>query len=176
MASFFRKSLGIRHLSCGSCNGCEHEMSALNNAYYDITRDGWDIVASPRHADVITVTGPMTETMRNASRDTIEATSRPCVVLGIGDCAAGKGPWAGASSAGGGAAIELFGGIVVRGCPPTPEDIRAGLKAAASLLSRRKDSGAAGPRHPVEIQDEHSTAILWEEPSPDGASDEASSS
>ena len=59
----YRNSIGIRHLVCGSCNGCEHEMNALNTVFYDITQDGWDLVASPRHADVVTVTGPMTEAM-----------------------------------------------------------------------------------------------------------------
>ena len=92
-----RRSLGIRHLSCGSCNGCEHEVNALGNAYYDITQEGWDIVASPRHADVVTVTGPVTETMRDAARSTLEATPRPYIVVAVGDCALGKGPWAGAA-------------------------------------------------------------------------------
>jgi Ni,Fe-hydrogenase III small subunit len=130
----FKKSLGIRHLVCGSCNGCEHEMSALNSAFYDITRDGWDIVASPRHADVITVTGPMTEAMREPSRETLDAVPRPSIVLAVGDCAAGDGPWAGAPSAGEGAGIELGATIFVPGCPPTPEAIRAGLAVAARRL------------------------------------------
>ncbi|MGB8264867.1 MAG: hypothetical protein WCE44_00915, partial [Candidatus Velthaea sp.] len=60
MSKRFAHSLGIRHLVCGSCNGCEHEMNALSGPAYDITQDGWDVVASPRHADVVTVTGPMT--------------------------------------------------------------------------------------------------------------------
>ncbi len=131
----FDKSLGIRHLVCGSCNGCEHEMNALNNAYYDITREGWDIVASPRHADVITVTGPMTEAMREPSHETVEAVPRPRVVLAIGDCAAGEGVWAGAPSAGEGAGIELGAAIFVPGCPPTPDAIRAGLAEAAKRLA-----------------------------------------
>src|SRR5579875_3736244 len=80
--STYRHSLGIRHLVCGSCNGCEHEMNALNNAYYDITREGWDIVASPRHADVVTVTGPMTEAMRVAALATLQAVPQPVWVHG----------------------------------------------------------------------------------------------
>jgi Ni,Fe-hydrogenase III small subunit len=126
-----RHSLGIRHLSCGSCNGCEHEVNALSNAYYDITREGWDIVASPRHADVVTVTGPMTETMRDAARSTLEATPRPYVVVAIGDCALGKGPWAGAAEAGKGAVAELGATVRVSGCPPAPGAIRAALAEAA---------------------------------------------
>jgi Ni,Fe-hydrogenase III small subunit len=131
----FRRSLGIRHLVCGSCNGCEHEMSALNTTFYDITSDGWDIVASPRHADAITVTGPMTAAMREAARATVEAVPQPRVVIAIGDCAAGEGPWAGAPAAGAGAGVELEAAVTVRGCPPSPEAIRAGLREAAALLS-----------------------------------------
>jgi Ni,Fe-hydrogenase III small subunit len=111
-------------------------MNALNNAFYDITRDGWDVVASPRHADVITVTGPMTQAMRSPSRETLDAVPRPSIVLAIGDCAAGEGPWAGAPSAGQGAGVELGATIYVRGCPPTPDAIRIGLATAANELSR----------------------------------------
>ncbi len=93
--SAFKRSLGIRHLVCGSCNGCEHEMNALTNPFYDITKDGWDVVASPRHADVISVTGPMTDAMREAAQRTLEAAPEPFLVLAVGDCATGDGPWAG---------------------------------------------------------------------------------
>jgi Ni,Fe-hydrogenase III small subunit len=133
----FAKSLGIRHLVCGSCNGCEHEMNALAGTDYDLTRNGWEIVASPRHADVVTVTGPMTEAMRDAARSTLAAVPKPSIVVAIGDCAAGEGPWAGALSAGVGAGIELEAAVFVRGCPPSPDAITAGLRRAAELL----DSG-----------------------------------
>jgi Ni,Fe-hydrogenase III small subunit len=132
----FRKSIGIRHLVCGSCNGCEHEMNALTNAYYDITQEGWDIVASPRHADLITVTGPMTEAMRAAAQETLQAVPNPRLVVAIGDCAAGDGAWCGAPFADGGAGVELGASVVVRGCPPTPADIRAGLERAAITLDQ----------------------------------------
>lgn len=128
------KSLGIRHLDCGSCNACEHEMNALTNAFYDITRDGWDLVASPRHADVVTVTGPMTDAMRAPALETIEATARPRIVVAIGDCAAGDGTWCGPSPAGEGAGAELGAAVFVRGCPPTPGAIRDGLREAALLF------------------------------------------
>jgi Ni,Fe-hydrogenase III small subunit len=130
-----RKSLGIRHLACGSCNGCEHEVSALNNAYYDITQKGWDVVASPRHADVITVTGPVTEAMREAARSTLEATPLPYVVVAVGDCAIGEGPWAGAPESGEGAVAELGATVRVAGCPPTPGAICTALAAAARSLT-----------------------------------------
>jgi Ni,Fe-hydrogenase III small subunit len=134
MARGFKHALGIRHLVCGSCNGCEHEMNALTNAVYDITQDGWDIVASPRHADVITVTGPMTTAMRDAALATLDAAAQPCVVVAVGDCAAGTGPWAGAPLAGAGAGVELAAAVTIPGCPPAPAAIRAGLERAAQVL------------------------------------------
>jgi Ni,Fe-hydrogenase III small subunit len=136
----FARSLGIRHLVCGSCNGCEHEMNALANAYYDISRDGWSIVASPRHADVITVTGPMTAAMRVAAAETVDAVPAPRIIVAIGDCAAGAGPWDGAPEAGGGAGVELGATIYVSGCPPTPDAIRSGLEAAGRALSAAKET------------------------------------
>lgn len=142
MANRYAHAIGIRHLVCGSCNGCEHEMNALTNPTYDITRDGWDVVASPRHADVITVTGPMTNAMRNAAQQTVAAAPLPCIVVAIGDCAAGEGPWAGAPLAGPGAGVELHAGVTVRGCPPTPLQIRAGLEEAARLLDAARERPA----------------------------------
>jgi Ni,Fe-hydrogenase III small subunit len=130
----FAKSLAIRHLVCGSCNGCEHEMNALNNAFYDITTEGWDLVASPRHADVVTVTGPMTAAMRDAAAATLDAVPHPRIVVAVGDCAAGEGPWAGAPCSGAGAGVELSATVTVRGCPPDPAAIRAALREAAERL------------------------------------------
>lgn len=109
-------------------------MSALENTFYDITQEGWDIVASPRHADVITVTGPITDAMRAAAHETIAAASRPLVIVAVGDCALGTGPWSGAPAAGRGATEELGATVTVPGCPPTPEAIRAALQEAAERL------------------------------------------
>jgi Ni,Fe-hydrogenase III small subunit len=134
MANPFAHALGIRHLVCGSCNGCEHELNALAGPAYDTSQQGWGIVASPRHADVVTVTGPMTTAMRAAAAATLAATAQPCVVVAIGDCAAGEGPWAGAPHAGTGAGIELDAAVTVRGCPPTPAAIAAGFAEAARRL------------------------------------------
>ena len=128
------KSLGIRHLVCGSCNGCEHEMNALTNAFYDITREGWDIVASPRHADIVTATGPMTDAMRTAALETVAAVPRPRVVVAVGDCAVGDGPWCGPAPSGPGAGLELGASVNVPGCPPTPDAIRDGLRTAQRQL------------------------------------------
>ncbi len=134
MSKRFAHSLGIRHLVCGSCNGCEHEMNALSGPAYDITQDGWDVVASPRHADVVTVTGPMTEAMRAAAAATLAAAPQPRIVVAVGDCAAGSGTWCDAGTAGSGAGLELGATVTVRGCPPTPDDIKAGLRRAAEFL------------------------------------------
>lgn len=134
MVRRFGHSLGIRHLVCGSCNGCEHEMNALAGPAYDLTQQGWDLVASPRHADVLTVTGPMTPAMRAPSAAALEAVPEPKIVVAVGDCAAGCGPWSGAGEAGPGAGIELRAQVFVRGCPPTPEAIAAGLREAAQRL------------------------------------------
>ena len=109
-------------------------MNALSNPMYDSTRFGWDIVASPRHADVITVTGPMTSAMRRAAHETIDATPRPRIVIAIGDCAAGEGVWKDASESGDGAVTELGAEVVVPGCPPSPKAILAGLEEAARRL------------------------------------------
>lgn len=116
-------------------------MNALSNAFYDITQDGWDIVASPRHADVITVTGPMTDAMRPAARATLEATARPFVVVAVGDCAIGKGPWSDAPAAGAGAVVELGAEIEIAGCPPAPEALRRGLREAAERLAGAREEG-----------------------------------
>jgi Ni,Fe-hydrogenase III small subunit len=141
VANPYAHSLGIRHLVCGSCNGCEHEMNALAGPAYDISQEGWNIVASPRHADVITVTGPMTTAMRGAALATLEATTQPCVVIAVGDCAAGTGPWAGAAQAGDGAGVELAATVTIPGCPPAPDAIRLGLQQAARLLGASNDRG-----------------------------------
>ena len=134
----FKGSLGIRHLACGSCNGCEHEMNALASSFYDITQNGWDLVASPRHADVITVTGPMTQAMRAPAKATIEATPTPRVIVAVGDCAIGDGPWSKAGTAGSGAGLELQAEVSVAGCPPTPDAIKHGLAQAAEILNERR--------------------------------------
>jgi Ni,Fe-hydrogenase III small subunit len=130
----FDRSIGIRHLVCGSCNGCEHEMNALAGPDYDITHDGWDIVASPRHADVVTVTGPMTPAMRGPAAATCEAAPDPKIIVAVGDCAIGCGVFSGSAGVGSGAGEELGATIAVPGCPPTPFAIKTGLRQAAEAL------------------------------------------
>ena len=109
-------------------------MNALESPQHDLTREGRQIVASPRHADVLTVTGPMTQAMRDAAQATLQAIAQPRVVVAVGDCALGRGVWSGAPAAGAGAGVELHADVEVPGCPPSPEAIKAGLNRAAALL------------------------------------------
>src|SRR3989449_5948003 len=87
----FGRSLAIRHVDAGSCNGCELEIHAANSAYYNLERLGIKFVASPRHADILLVTGPVSRNMEEALRRTYEATPEPKLVVAIGDCGCGKG-------------------------------------------------------------------------------------
>jgi Ni,Fe-hydrogenase III small subunit len=120
-------SLAIREVDAGSCNGCELEIHALNNAFYDLERFGVRFVASPRHADVLLVTGPVTHNMREALERTYAATPAPKWVVAVGDCAAGCGVFAGSYACVGAVAQVLPVDLVIRGCPPTPTDLLHGL-------------------------------------------------
>lgn len=123
----FAGSLAIREVDAGSCNGCELEIHALNNPYYDVERFGVHFVASPRHADLLLVTGPVSRHMEAALRGTWEATPEPRYVIAAGDCACHGGEF-GASYASCGA-VEGIVPVDVRipGCPPTPEVLLRGI-------------------------------------------------
>jgi len=123
------RSLSIREVDAGSCNGCELEIHALNNAFYDLERFGLRFVASPRHADVLMVTGPVTKNMREALERTYCATPDPKWVVAIGDCAANGGIFAGSYACVGGVSEVVPVDLHIRGCPPSPSDILAGLIA-----------------------------------------------
>jgi len=123
------RSLAIREVDAGSCNGCELEIHALNNAFYDLERFGLRFVASPRHADVLLVTGPVTANMREALERTYAATPDPKWVVAVGDCAADGGLFAGSYAVVGGVARVVPVDLHVRGCPPTPLQLLAGLLA-----------------------------------------------
>ncbi len=129
----FSGSLAIREVDAGSCNGCELEIHALNNAYYDIERFGVHFVASPRHADVLLVTGPVSRHMETALLRVYEATPDPKWVIAVGDCAACGGEF-GISYASCGAVENVIPvDVVIPGCPPTPVDLLRGiLKAMGS--------------------------------------------
>ena len=126
------RSLAIREVDAGSCNGCELEIHALNNAFYDLERFGLRFVASPRHADVLLVTGPVTKNMREALERTYVATPDPKWVVAVGDCAAGGGIFAGSYAVVKGGVSEVVPvDLHIRGCPPDPVAL---LKGLLSLL------------------------------------------
>jgi Ni,Fe-hydrogenase III small subunit len=121
------RSLSIRAVDAGSCNGCELEIHALNNAFYDLERFGLRFVASPRHADVLTVTGPVTRNMRQALERTYDAMPRPKWVVAIGGCARDGGLFAASPMCAGGAAAVLPVDLWIAGCPPAPLELLKGL-------------------------------------------------
>jgi Ni,Fe-hydrogenase III small subunit len=123
------RSLAIREVDAGSCNGCELEIHALNNAFYDLERFGLRFVASPRHADVLMVTGPVTKNMREALERTYNATPDPKWVVAIGDCAVDGGIFAGSYAVAGGVGGVVPVDLHIRGCPPRPMQLLAGLLA-----------------------------------------------
>jgi Ni,Fe-hydrogenase III small subunit len=123
------RSLAIREVDAGSCNGCELEIHALNNVFYDLERFGLRFVASPRHADVLLVTGPVTRNMREALERTYRATPDPKWVVALGDCAANGGVFAGGYAVAGGVADVLPVDLHILGCPPPPLEILKGLIA-----------------------------------------------
>jgi Ni,Fe-hydrogenase III small subunit len=130
------RSLSIREVDAGSCNGCELEIHALNNAFYDLERFGLRFVASPRHADVLMVTGPVTRNMREALERTYNATPDPKWVVAVGDCAANGGVFAGSYAVVGGVKDVIPVDLHIRGCPPRPVQLLQGLLA---LLERQSE-------------------------------------
>ena len=123
------RSLSIREVDAGSCNGCELEIHALNNAFYDLERFGLRFVASPRHADVLMVTGPVTRNMREALLRTYQATPDPKWVIALGTCAVDGGVFAGSDAVAGGVKDVVPVDLHIRGCPPSPTQILQGLLA-----------------------------------------------
>ena len=123
------RSLSIRQVDAGSCNGCELEIHALNNAFYDLERLGLRFVASPRHADVLMVTGPVTKNMREALLRTYNATPDPKWVIAVGACALDGGLFAGSYAVAGGVKDIIPVDLHIRGCPPPPVELLKGLAA-----------------------------------------------
>jgi Ni,Fe-hydrogenase III small subunit len=116
-------------VDAGSCNGCELEIHALNNAFYDLERFGFRFVASPRHADVLLVTGPVTKNMREALERTYRATPDPKWVVAVGDCAFDGGIFAGSYAVVGGVSNVIPVDLHIGGCPPSPNQLLQGLLA-----------------------------------------------
>ncbi|OIO68987.1 MAG: hydrogenase [Zetaproteobacteria bacterium CG12_big_fil_rev_8_21_14_0_65_55_1124] len=127
----FNGSLAIRQVDAGSCNGCELEIHASNNCYYDLERFGCHFVASPRHADMLLVTGPVTRNMATALQMTFDAMPAPKLVVAVGDCAANCGVFGKDNYAIAGTVSDIIPvDITVHGCPPTPTDIIRGILKA----------------------------------------------
>jgi len=127
----FKGSLAIREVDAGSCNGCELEIIAMNNCYYDLERFGVHFVPSPRFADMLLVTGPVTRNMETALKMTYEATPGPKLVVAVGDCAANCGIFGKDNYAIAGAVSDIIPvDVVVHGCPPSPTDMIHGILAA----------------------------------------------
>jgi Ni,Fe-hydrogenase III small subunit len=131
------RSLSIREVDAGSCNGCELEIHALNNAFYDLERFGLRFVASPRHADVLLVTGPVTKNMREALERTYRATPDPKWVVAVGDCAVDGGIFSGSYAVTGGVSNVVPVDLHIRGCPPSPNEILKGLIALLERVSEK---------------------------------------
>jgi len=131
----FGRSLHIRQVDAGSCNGCELEISGLTGPHYDLERFGLHFVASPRHADCLLVTGPVTRNMAEALKRTWDATPDPKIVVAAGDCARDGGIFAGSYAVVGAVGAVVPVDAVIPGCPPSPRALLAGLLAAIGRLS-----------------------------------------
>ena len=131
----YGRSLAIRAVDAGSCNGCELEIHALNNPVYDVERFGIRFVASPRHADVLLVTGPVTRNMKVALERTYAATPDPKWVVAVGDCGCGCGVFEGSYAVIGAVDKVIPVDLHIRGCPPTPAALLEGLIALVDKAS-----------------------------------------
>ena len=133
----FGRALAIREVDAGSCNGCEIEITGLTSPVYDSERFGIHFVASPRHADMLLVTGPVTRNMEVPLRKTYEATPDPKLVVAVGDCARTCGVFAGSYAVAGSVDKVIPVDVFVSGCPPEPADILRGILAALDRMPQR---------------------------------------
>jgi len=129
----FHGALAIRHVDAGSCNGCELEINALGNPYYNLEGIGIRFVASPRHADMLLVTGPVSRHMEVALRRTYDATAEPKLVVAIGDCGCTGGIFGESYASLGRVSNVIPVDVAVPGCPPTPLAIMQGILTAISV-------------------------------------------
>lgn len=134
----FKRSLTIREVDTGSCNACEMEMNALANPVYDIERFGIHIAASPRHADALVVTGPVTMNMERALKDVYNQTADPKIVIALGDCAINCGMFKGSYAVTGPVERHVPVDVRISGCPPRPSEI---IKALSELRDGRPRPG-----------------------------------
>ena len=131
--ALFAGALTIRHVDAGSCNGCELEINSLNNPYYNLEGLGIKFVASPRHADMLLVTGPVSRHMETALRRTYDATPEPKLVVAIGDCGCTGGIFGESYASRGRVSNVIPVDVAVPGCPPTPLAIMQGILSAISV-------------------------------------------
>src|SRR5215471_6859320 len=148
------RALTIRHVDAGSCNGCELEIHALGNPYYNIEGAGIRFVASPRHADMLLVTGPVSKHMAIALKRTYDATPDPKLVVAVGDCGCTGGIFGESYASLGGVASVIPVDVAIPGCPPSPTTLLQGILAAVTAVAPRiepslaRDSELAGtPTH-----------------------------
>ncbi len=134
VSKIFARSVHIRHLDAGSCNGCDWEMVALTGPVYDIQRLGFDFVASPRHADILMVTGPVTRNLEIAAKKTFSATPAPKLVVAVGTCACSGGICGKSYASSGGVNNILPVDTYIPGCPPRPQALIHGLLSAVGRL------------------------------------------
>ena len=135
--NIFGRSLHIREVDAGSCNGCEVEVVSLSNPIYDIERFGIHIAASPRHADLLLVTGPVTRNMELALLKTYNATPSPKLVVAMGSCACNGGIFGDTYASCGGVDKLLFVDVYIPGCPPRPQAIIFGLMVAMDKIEQK---------------------------------------
>jgi len=144
MLRLLGRALAVRHVDAGSCNGCELEIHGVNNPYYNLEGLGIKFVASPRHADLLLVTGPVARNMEEALRRTYDSMPEPKLVVAIGDCGCDGGIFGENYASRGRVANVLPVDVGVPGCPPDPAAIIRGILTAVTASSTRRPPSAAG--------------------------------